>query len=440
MRLVALTLTLASLAASSFTQPTTVAIRGRISEQVFEFRPFALAIDAHGTEQLLWIDNNPEFGASQRCIRFASQKEGGSWTLPENLACDPTQFFFYPQLITHPTGERDALWTLGGEIFGVVQATHSTPKGNWTHPQTIGEDAIDPRLKVGPNGSAFASWVDEATERLFVTQRFSNGDWKIPEAVLPPIEIIEFTHEDAKHDLIVTPHGALVAGVLPGEGVFVAWQKTNGSWTEPTLIDPLGSRVKLLANSRGEVLALTPSYQEGSTGEMRAVSFCGGTWSLPEQLGPLRDDISSNTSEFFDGVVLENGTAHLIWASPNAQGTFDVVTSKRTPGRSWTPTQVLKKLPTNFFPLFLSIQSHPNQGVLAAWGVAASTGSPQTLYTSTLSPQGSWTQPERLKFIPERFSGLQVAASPSGRWSIAWNALSNINLFKGTLQVTKSTK
>jgi hypothetical protein len=187
----------------------------------------SVALNARGDAVVVWRDRD----TAQITARVRSAASG-RWGAPRALGRD-SELYVPVAVAVDAHGDADVVWVGEGPgaMRSVQASRYSTVSDRWSSPVAMSRFALAaggrPGLVVDAGGSATASWVsygDHGDTRLLTAYRPAGQAWRAPvEVVRVPAEMF-FTHFD------------LAAG---GDGTtLLTWSMYRGYWAEPVGTKP----------------------------------------------------------------------------------------------------------------------------------------------------------------------------------------------------------
>ncbi|MGB0121187.1 MAG: hypothetical protein WBP55_09580, partial [Solirubrobacterales bacterium] len=116
-----------------------------------------IAIGPDGTATVIWYRSNGTYSI----IQSATRPPGGTFSAPADLSVTGGDAL-YPRVAIGPDGTATAVWHRFNGTFNIVQAATRPPGGSFGGRINIsgsGQDAFDPQLAIGPDGTAVAVWT-----------------------------------------------------------------------------------------------------------------------------------------------------------------------------------------------------------------------------------------------------------------------------------------
>ena len=144
---------------------TPVNLSGGVNSQV--------AVGPDGTATAVWERDD----GSNTIIQAATRPPGGPFADPNQLSV-AGRSAFSPQIAVGPDGTATAVWRRSDGTNQIIQAATRPPGGSFAEAVQLsvaGEDADDPQVAVGPDGTATAVW-----------ERYDGSNTIIQAATRPP--------------------------------------------------------------------------------------------------------------------------------------------------------------------------------------------------------------------------------------------------------------
>lgn len=288
----------------------------------------------------------------------------GTWTVPGTAISGPDTVDPTPSIAVAPDG---AIWVVTVTSTG-LQLTKNL-HGSWSTPEHLWTGAVlaQPILRFAANGDAAIAWIDNsnANARVARVARFVNGTWTANVAVSGAdnpgevrlgvsaagrISVEWYQNNSGVLDLRVST-GAMTGSfgaaitlatnsanlyfdivVDDVNGTTAIWQEWPNGLTRramvstiaigantasaPTNISPTGLEVEhpnIRVNVNGDRVVV---YRALNTDWKVYVvrSPAGSGWSTPVTPSTNGGDVYSNTDREFDVAIMNDGTAHIVWA------------------------------------------------------------------------------------------------------------------------------
>ena len=219
----------------------------------------------------------------------ALRPAGGSWQGPVPFATTTTVSRQDPQVIMDDAGDTLAWWqATDAEHDTILQAAFRPAGGNWQPETTVSEPGAStgwPTMAFAPDGTAYAAWVDSASDSVLISELPTGGAWTTPWPVpgaTGPFDSLSPIGVDAAGDVTLvwtrqmsTNQGLMYAAVT-------TTGRVGGSWVTPvTLEGPSGATPspQLAVDPAGQAVAtwLSNPNDDGWTADV-AVRAPGGNW------------------------------------------------------------------------------------------------------------------------------------------------------------------
>jgi hypothetical protein len=287
-----------------------------------------VAVAADGTATVVWsARSSGNFTVYMR--RIAADGTG-----PATPLSDPSQDAFDPQVAVAPDGTATVAWVRSDGSNFLVQARRvdavGAPEASTKNLSRTGHDAADPRLDVGPDGTATVVW-----------KRYESAHYKIEERRLTPAG--ERLPVESTNVLSASGQDAVepaVAAAADGTAT-VVWSRYDGSHSivQARRIDssgaPEATTESLSAEGQSAVapqLAVAP----GGAATIVWIRFDGSHWVVQEQrldAGDIHEGAPAVLSGSTDNAaepqlaVGDDGEVTVVWE--RYDGTSFVVQSRR---------------------------------------------------------------------------------------------------------------
>jgi hypothetical protein len=139
-----------------------------------------VAVGRGGAATVVWRRSD---GSGDR-IQAASRSSGATWSSPTSLSA-PGQDAHDPQVAVGPDGTVIAVWGRWDGSTDRVQAASMAPAGTWSTPRNLsraGQDAQAPQVSSGPDGRASVVWrqTDGVSEWVEAAIGRPDGTWPVP--------------------------------------------------------------------------------------------------------------------------------------------------------------------------------------------------------------------------------------------------------------------
>ncbi|MGA7435462.1 MAG: hypothetical protein WBW44_07540, partial [Solirubrobacterales bacterium] len=291
-----------------------------------------IAIGPDGTATAVWYRSD----GTNYIIQTATRPPGGSFGAPVDLSV-PGGDALGPQIAIGPDGTATAVWYRFNGTFNIIQAVTRPPGGSFSGRINIsasGQDAFDPQIAVGPDGTAIAVWT------------YNNGTFNIIEGTTrppggsfgTPSDLSESGQNAFVPQVAIGPDGTATAVWRRNDGIIQAATRSSGS--------SFGAPVDL---SESGGFADYPQITIGPDGTATAIwhrsdgssSIVQATTRPPVGSFGTPTDLSATGGETFDSRIAigPDGTATAVWYRFN--GTRNIVQTVST-GVPEMPLTVIK--------------------------------------------------------------------------------------------------
>jgi uncharacterized repeat protein (TIGR01451 family) len=349
-----------------------------------------VGVDAHGVVHVVWLES-----LATNMLYYSQRESGGTWSSPVAISSpDPAASAFGPQMVVHPQGQVDVLWTWDGHMH--VGYAHRSLDGTWSPAQLI-FNGEHPQPLAGPDGVLHLLWI--SSDQILYANRPPGGSWSLPEIVIVPRAGYVTVIGDAAVDVFGTVHLGFY-GDCASNGCEVKYMRreaSSGTWSQPELIaaTPSGSTsIQIAVDNAGTVYA-TWRHWWTSGGNYHELLFARrhttGGWSTPLKLTdtPYQVSVPLITVDSEDRV-------HVLWTNELSWGGSDVFHARYvgTPpaGDSWlSQTLAIPSGMNNPGLSFVYQYQQGNPDGRNVFSVVAQAGANTTPLFSTSSATPGWT-------------------------------------------------
>lgn len=323
-----------------------------------------LAVGAGGAAAMIWRAN--QYSPSSE-VKAAVHEPGAAWSAPVSLA--PGAYAFEPRIAVGADGSATATWLERDAASGspaVVRAARRPAGGSWTSATTISSptDNATLSLEVGVDaaGNAVVVWLSQelgqSTGRFMAALR-RGGTWQTPTALGDPIQDPD----------------QLTLDVAASGNATAAWVRSDGT------------------NKRIVTTSLSTS----------------GTWSAPNDL-----TFGGVDTDFPRVAVDAQGDATLVWR--RRDNPIVVQAATRAASGDWTSPTTVSNAAEHALGASVDVDAAGN--ATAAWRSSGS--DPQQLVVADRPAGGAWTAPTVLTSDGRNGFEVAVARSSSGQTALAW--------------------
>ncbi len=307
----------------SFAAPVNLSVIGQ------DARDPQIAIGPDGTATVVWVRND----GSDDIIQASTRPVGGFFGAPVNLSA-AGENAYGARIAFSPDGTATVVWSRRVGSKNIIQATTRPPGGSFGTPvnlSVITQDAYDPQIAVGPDGTTTVVW-----------SRFTGSDYIVEAGTRPP-------NGSFGTPFILSTPGLYAEGpqvaVGPDGTTTVVWYRDNGSndLIQAATRAPVGNFGASVNLSVAGLGAEAPQIAFGPDGTATAVwvrDLIAQAATRPPG-GSFGSAINLSASGGFahDAHVAfaPDGTATTIWRRNTGPG-FLVQTATRLPGGSFGAT------------------------------------------------------------------------------------------------------
>lgn len=346
----------------------------------------------------------------------ASTEPPPPWSFPKTLS-SAGQDGWGPQVAVGPEGTAIAVWFRRDGSHSRVQASIKPASEPWSPPTELsaaGQDAFDPQVAIGADGTAVAvwRWWDGTDYRVQATTRPATGSWS------SPLTLSGAGADAWDPQVIVGKKGAAVAVWGRSAGsvsqVQASARATKGSWSSPaTLSTGVGDArdPQVAVGSNGTTVAVW-SRSDGSNYRAQASTRgTAGSWSSPVSISGAGAD-----AEDPQVAVGSDGSATAVWRGSDGSNER-INTAARSSEGTWSAPASLSPAGRDAHDPQVAVD--PVGTTTAVW--ARWDGSSDRVQAASRVRSGAWSAPQTLSMSRQDANTPQVAAGSDGRATALWH-------------------
>ncbi len=376
-----------------------------------------VAIDSAGNTVAVWRRSTGAEAVIQSSYRPAAT---GVWSTPVNLSI-PGSEATDPRVAVDNAGNVTAVWRrFDGSNIRVQAATRSAAPSAWSNPVNLsaaGQDAFDPQIAVNATGSAsvvWSRWNGVSVVVQAISRRIHLGSWNSP----ADLSVNGGNAFDPR--IAIGPSGTAVAVWQRFNGTNVVIQSASqpvasGSWspaTDLSTADENAVQPGIAVDTAGNATAVWVS-EAGANFVPQAVSrpVTTGVWGTPTDLSPAQPSVSD------PHVALDiNGTATAVWQG--FDGTNIVIRTATRPATGvWSLPADLSGAGQDAVEPQVALDAAGN--ITTVW--ARSNGTNPVIQATRRSvASGTWSAPADLSGAGQDALGVEVAVDPHGNAAAVW--------------------
>jgi hypothetical protein len=325
----------------------------------------SVSVNADGTAVAVWSRSN----GSNTIIQSSTSINGGEWSTPVDDLSEVGGDAFYPQVTVDATGTAIAVWrTRSNGTNDIVQASTRPSGGSWSTPVDLsaaGEDATNPQVTVGADGTAIAVWTrsNGTNDIVQASTRPSGGSW-----TTPADNLSEAGQDASAPQVSVDANGTATAVWIRDNGtndiVQASTRPRGGPWSTPVAnLSEAGEDAgspQVAVDANGTAIAVW-NRSDGSNTIVQASSRpSGGSWTTPA------DNLSEAGQDAWAPQVSvdANGAATVVWNRYDGSN-FIIQSSRSADGVTWdTPVDLSDPLQDALAP---QVTVGPSGLVTAVW-------------------------------------------------------------------------
>ncbi len=385
--------------------PVNISVPGSVVEDVH------VAVDPAGNAVAIWYRSN----GVNTIIQEATLPFGGAWTAPVDLS-DLGQNAINPQVAIDPTGNAIAVWQRSNGVDFVIQTRTLPFGGAWTPTvdiSTPSPDTDNPHVAIDADGNAVFVWHrSDGANAIIQSRTLPFG------GVLTPTVDLSAAGEDADNPQVsIGANGSAVAIWERFDGANTIIQARTllfgGAWTSTVDLSSPGQDAagpQVAVDSDGNAIAIWGTTVGANTLiEARTLPF-GGSWSPTIDVSGIGID-TINPQVAVDGI----GNAIAVWQHRGGSH-FHIETATLPFGGVWTTPTRISELVEDSINSQIAIDNSGNAVVV--W--QHSNGVHFHIEAATLPFGGAWTAPVLLSDFGSDSIDAHVAVNGVGNVVAVW--------------------